>query len=560
MSEPIRIEASSEVADGMRIDWNVSIAMDDGLVLRADVYRPLAAGRYPVIMSYGPYGKNLPFQKGYPQQWEALAREHPEALAGSSNKYQCWETVDPEKWVPDGYVVIRVDSRGAGASPGVLDVRSARETSDFYECIEWAAAQPWSNSKVGLLGISYYAINQWMVAGLHPPHLAAILPWEGANDSYREMLYHGGILCEFSRGWFRRQVETMQHGVGENAPRLAGAQRPDPGALVREPPHRLDDQWHRARSADLSKVTVPMLSAANWGGQGLHSRGNFEGFMRTASEQKWLEVHGLEHWTHFYTPYGVRLQKKFFGHFLKGEDTGWDQQPRVMLQVRRADGSFVERHENEWPLARTQWTRFYLDAGAHALRPEPPTNDTSVEYEALGDGVTFSLPPADTETEITGPLAAKLFVSSSTRDADLFLVVRLFDPAGREITFPGAAMPNAPVAQGWLRASHRKLDRKRSLPYRPYHTHDAVEQLTPGQVYELEVEIWPTSIVVPPGYRLALSIRGKDYEYEGDASKGCGPFIHNDPRDRPPELYGGKVTVHCGGQRGAYLLAPVIPR
>ena len=95
---------------------------------------------------------------------------------------------------------------------------------------------------------------------------------------------------------------------------------------------------------DWSKVTVPLLSAANWGGQGLHPRGNFEGFVRAASQQKWLEVHGIEHWTHFYTDYGVALQKRFFDHFLKGEDTGWTKQPQVLLQVRHPGERFVERH------------------------------------------------------------------------------------------------------------------------------------------------------------------------------------------------------------------------
>ena len=163
----------------MRADWDVPIPMDDGIALRADVFRPDEDGRYPVIMTHGPYAKWLAFQDGFPQQWANLEAEHPDALAGSSGLHMNWETVDAEKWVPDGYVVIRVDSRGAGRSPGFLDIFSARESRDCYLCIEWAADQPWSTGKVGLLGVSYYAINQWQVAALQPPHLAAICPWEG---------------------------------------------------------------------------------------------------------------------------------------------------------------------------------------------------------------------------------------------------------------------------------------------------------------------------------------------------------------------------------------------
>src|SRR5487761_2573129 len=139
----------SEIRDGMRIDWDVAIGMDDGLVLRADVYRPVADGRYPVILSYGPYAKGLAFQEGYPSAWQRMVSEHPDVAYGSTNKYQNWEVVDPEKWVPDGYVCVRVDSRGTGHSPGVMEVWSPRERKDYHDCIEWAAAQPWSNGKVG---------------------------------------------------------------------------------------------------------------------------------------------------------------------------------------------------------------------------------------------------------------------------------------------------------------------------------------------------------------------------------------------------------------------------
>jgi predicted acyl esterase len=164
----------SEVRDGMRIDWDVPIEMDDGLVLRADVFRPVKEGRYPVILSYGPYAKGLAFQDGYPSAWQRMAEKHPDVTAGSSNLYQSWEVVDPEKWVPHDYACVRVDSRGAGCSPGVIDHFSPRETKDFYDCIEWAGVQPWSNGKVGLNGISYYAENQWQTAALQPKHLAAI--------------------------------------------------------------------------------------------------------------------------------------------------------------------------------------------------------------------------------------------------------------------------------------------------------------------------------------------------------------------------------------------------
>jgi len=574
----------SEIRDGMRIDWDVPIEMDDGIVLRADVYRPTKEGRYPVIMSYGPYGKYLAFQDGYTTCWEKLASDHPDVTAGSTNKYQNWEVADPEKWVPDGYAVVRVDSRGCGRSPGVIDILSAREAKDYYNCIEWAAEQPWSNGKIGLNGISYYAMNQWQVASLEPPHLAAMCIWEGAADFYRDMGWHGGIFCTFAKNWPEMQVYSVQHGLGERGyrsrivadwvsgpetltPEDLGANRRDFGEDVYSHPFATDEYW-QSRMPDWSKVKVPFLSSANWGGQGLHTRGNFEGFMCASSKEKWLEVHGLEHWTEFYTDYGVNLQKRFFGHFLKGEDTGWQNQPKVQLQIRHVD-HFVTRMENEWPLARTKWTKFYLNPANHSLSQQAPTSKGEVTYKGLGDGVTFLSPPLEAETEITGPLAAKLFISSETEDADLFLVFRVFSPEMKEVVFQGALDPHTPIAQGWLRASHRKLDSELSLEYRPYHTHDEKQPLTPGKVYELDVEIWPTCIVVPAGYRIGLSVRGKDYVYPGGSGgrlsnmknefTGVGCFLHDDSRDRPPAIFGGRVTVHGGPGQASYLLLPIIP-
>ena len=297
------------------------------------------------------------------------------------------------------------------------------------------------------------------------------------------------------------------------------------------------DQYYASRTADLAKIEVPLLSAANWGGIGLHLRGNIEGWLAAGSEQKWLEVHGDTHFTHFYSNYGMGLQKRFFGHFLKGEDTGWLKQPRVALNVRHPGEKFVLRAENEWPLARTQWTKYFLSPDENALTASEPSSHAILTYETSSDGLSFSTPPLDRPVEITGPVAAKLWISSETTDADLILALRVFDPNGKEVTFVGANDPRTPVAMGWLRASHRKLDPEKSHPYRPWHTHDEEQPLTPGEPVEVDVEIWPTSIVVPQGYRLALNVRGKDYEVDGTdialpnapyPMKGAGPFLHVD--------------------------------
>jgi predicted acyl esterase len=569
--------------DNMLIEWDVEIVMDDGLILRGDVFRPIAAGRWPVLLTYGPYAKGLAFQQGYPSAWQKMIANHPDVAQGSTNKYQNWEVVDPEKWVPHGYACVRVDSRGTGRSPGYIDHFSPRETRDFHQCIEWAGVQAWSIGNVGLNGVSYYGINQWQVASTQPPHLKAMCIWEGAADWYRDMTHHGGILSTFWANWYDMQVKTVQFGLGERGPRsqvtgalVCGDQTMSDDELARNRTnfgddilgHPLDDAYHRARSPDWDRVTVPFLSAANWGGQGLHPRGNFEGFVRAASKEKWLECHGLEHWTHFYTDYGRELQRKFFDHYLKGKANGWDQQAKVQLQVRHID-RFVERHETDWPLPATVWTKFYLDPDSQTLSLQPPAQAADIGFAAMGDGLTFMSRPLTEDTEITGPLAADLRISSSTEDADLFVVFRVFSPDMREMTFAGAIDPHTPVAQGWLRASHRKLDETLSRPWRPYHSHDEVQPLQPGEPVDLNVEIWPTSVVVPTGYRIALSIRGRDYRWQAATGLklsnfknellGCGPFLHDDPRDRPRELFQGMTTLHLDKKGFCHVLVPIIP-
>jgi predicted acyl esterase len=189
-----------------------------------------------------------------------------------------------------------------------------------------------------------------------------------------------------------------------------------------------------------------------------------------------------------------------------------------------------------------------------------------VSFQATGEAITLLSQPLDREIELTGPLAATLFVSSSTRDADLFVTLRAFGADGEEVDFQGAIDPRTPLAQGWLRASHRKLDRDRSTPQRPYHAHDETQELVPEELYVLEIEIWPTCIVLPAGLRLALTIGGSDFAREADGPaegppvfRGSGLFLHSDPEDRPAETFNGTTTIHTGKDTASHLLLPIVP-
>ena len=559
------------------LDRDVDITMRDGAKLKANVFRPDAPGKYPVVMTFGPYGKDLHFSDHRLESWETLVNDYPDIFEVSSGKHMVFETPDPEVWVPHGYVTIRVDSRGACKSPGKLDVNSPQEFVDFYDAIEWAGVQPWSNGKIGLIGISYYACGQWMVASLRPPHLAAIQPWQGTSDFYRGRTRQGGMFCNgFVHRWWsgviRKQYGNPKCDLKDmiTGERLAGgpdlsdeqlkANRSEYIEAVLA--HPFDDEHYKSRSGDVSKIDIPALVVANWGGLGLHLRGTITGFMGLSSKQKWLKVQSGSYFATFFKPDFVAIQRKFFDRFLKGIDNGWEKEPLVEVHVR-APGDTVKRvvRGKEWPLETTKWTKLYLDAAKKSLEWAPPKDGSKASYPALSEGAVFTSAPLDRDLEFGGPMKAKLFVECDKPDMDMFVAVQGFDPQGKEVTFFAADEPKLPISQGWLRVTHRKLDAKRTTEWMPWHSHSEHQPLKPGEVYEIDVEIWPASVSLPKGSRLALRLQGKDFE-RPDATgplKGSGLFTHTDPTDRPTERFNGTHTVHAGAARASYLLLPVLP-
>ena len=524
---------------GLTLDKDVAVPTRDGTVLRADVFRPTEPGNYPVIMTHGPYGKDIHFADFNPTAY---------ALVEERGPYMNWETVNPQWWVPQGYVVIRVDSRGTGASPGAMELLGPQEAEDYYDAIEWAGVQSWSNGKVGLLGISYYAIGQWSVAALRPPHLAAIGVWEGAVELYRDWAYHGGILSNaFTDAWWPRQITGNQSAWdGPDNPGKAVGDNVELPASLRE--HPLLDDWHAQRIPDLAAIEVPLLSAGNWAGYALHLRGNLEGWAAAGSAEKWLEVHAGNHFAPFYSLASREYQKRFLDHFLLGEQT-WDEAP-VKVFVRTHDGGAF-RDEQEWPIARTDWTTLFLDAGTGLLSADEPTA-SSVTYPAPEGGCVFYTAPFAEDTEITGPLSLSLWVEANAQDMDVFVTVFYVGPDGHEVVFEDASGLRGPVVKGWLRVSHRERDETRSTPARPLHPHTRQQPLTPGEPVLAQIEIIPTSMVFARGSRLGLAVESHD---RAEPTR----FLHNDPVDRSTSVFSGTNTVHTGGTYASSLLLPVVP-
>ena len=567
------------IADGpILIEKDVPIPLRDGHLLYCNVFRPnRGSAKVAPIVAFTPYGKDSDVAVDFKRYWDFVLRDHPEVVQGDSDgRYLTWEVPDPQRWVRAGYAVVVVDARGTGKSPGFYEMMSPLQTRDFYDAIEWAGTRPWSNGRVGLLGVSYLAVKQWQVAALQPPHLAAMIPWEGMFDHYRDFYRHGGIFSSaFLRLLWDSQIAVNQNGnaaspyrdrfTHERATGIAIDRALLPGNLSNVfsagQQHPFDDAYFNLRRPVAERIKTPFLSAGNWGGLGLHLRGNVTAFTEAASTEKWLEMHTDTHFASMYLPEAVELQRRFFDCFLKGETNGFRDEPRVLLTIRDPRGP-RRRKADAWPLPQTRGIHYHLDAASMSMTSEIPKVAGCVTYQALKQDVTFLTAPFEADTEFTGPVAAQLFISTSTSDMDLFLTLRLFDAGGAEVTFVGANDPQAPVTQGWLRASHRKIDPKKSTPFRPYHSHDEVAKLRPDEIYEVHVEIWPTSIVCSKGYRLGLTIGGKDFERPRTTGlmRGSGLFLHDDPDDRPSHEFSGTNRIHTGAEYQSCLLLPFIPQ
>ena len=518
-----------EHSDGMRVERDVAIPMRDGIKLYADVIRPDTDEPVPVIVTYSPYGKH-----GLKKFLFSPAAGVPE---GSVSKYAVWEGPDPVYFVKHGYAVVNVDARGSWYSEGDLTIWSDQEAQDGYDMIEWIASQPWTNGKVGMSGVSYLALVQWRVAALNPPHLAAINPWEGWSDCYRERAYHGGI------------PETKMVPWAQWSTSFSLTRSEEFVNVAKEHPF-LDDYW-RCKSADLPKIRAPAYVVADWGDQGLHTRGTIEGFRQMSSEHKWLEVHGRKKWQYYYQASSRERLRIFFDHFLKGTSDEVLSWPKVRIEVRERYYAGQMRDEREWPLARTKYQPLFLNAAANCMDLCRVQQQASARYAAETGCAVFEH-VFSVATELTGYAKLKLWIEAEgTDDADLFVALMKYDCDGNFVPFTFMSeFENGPISLGWLRASHRELDKERSTPQQPWHTHTGEVLLKPGETVPVEIEIWPSSTRFEAGECLRVLVQGHDvYAFPEHRHTQ----LHGDTRNR------GTVVIHTGGEWDSHLLVPVIP-
>lgn len=519
---------------GVRFEKDMAVPVRDGTVLRANVFRPPATGRYPVLLCAQPYGKDsLPVRTrtGYRIPWQYRSAANDEPMSFSA--WCSLEAPDPGFWVPRGYVVVNVDLRGWGTSGGDPEPFGPTEGDDVHDAVEWAAAQPWSTGRVGMSGVSYLAITQWTAAATRPPHLAAINPWEGFTDAYADFSYPGGIR----ENGFMVVWSAWQKLLRRRSPSFRAAQKQ----------HPLRDAWWRRRTPDLDSIDIPALVCASFSDHSLHSRGSFEGFRRIRSPHKWLYTHRAPKWSTYYSDEVREVQARFFDHFLRGDDTGVLDEPAVRIEVRESRSRVATvRNADIWPPTQARPLLLHLDANDGVLHPTEPTAESVAQVPRSGLRFTWDVTE---QTDIVGPMRLRVSVSTERDDLTLFAGVRKFHD-GREVVFEGSyGFTEDIVTRGWLRASHRAVDDTRSTTWEAHHPHTHSEPLAPGQVVDLDLTLLPSATRFAAGDQLVLELRDRWF-FATNQITGAFPAIYQ--RTRPQRWH-----VHTGGAHQATLAVPI---
>ncbi|RDH74451.1 CocE/NonD family hydrolase [Mycolicibacterium moriokaense] len=518
-------------------DEDVEVRMRDQVVLRLNLFRPTGDGPFPVILSAHPYGKDrVPKKKGggwsLNKQFRIMNQPAPLRISDQTS----WEAPDPAWWAQQGYAVINLDTRGGGHSDGRGDLLSDQEADDIAEVIAWAAGQPWSNGRVGMLGVSYLALSQYKVAALKPPALKAIGPWEGFTDAYRDFFTPGGIVEDgFARVWLFLTNRVARLNID-----LAAERRK----------HPLRDAWWEALTPDLSKVRVPMLVCTSFSDNNLHSVGSMRAFQETGSAERHAYAHRGPKWATFYGEDALRAQLAFFDRHLRLRDVA--PLPPVRLEIRdRADHVVEVRDEQEWPLARTRWQQLYLRAdGGLGERPDGTTGN--VTFDLKSEAAAFDYRFAE-DTELSGPMTVRLQVAVTGADDPRLFVGIEKRSHGAPVPFNGSyGYGRDRVAQGRLRLSLRELDPERSRPHQPEHSFRALAPVRDNEQIEVVIPLGSSATLFHAGESLRLIVAGR---YTEPRNPLFGHFpTHYQPSTR------GKATIRCGPDQPSVLEIPVIPR
>ncbi|TXI98420.1 MAG: CocE/NonD family hydrolase [Neisseriales bacterium] len=514
---PLTIHKLSPEIEVLR---DVRVVMRDGVTLSLNIYKPKISGKFPTLLNLHPYCKdNLPQKGKVPFQYRVIRQTGQIAFSEETS----WEAPDPDFWVKQGYVIVNIDKRGFGKSDDAQEMLDDAEAQDYYDVIEWSAAQEWSSGKIALFGVSYLAISQYKVAALNPPHLSAICPWEGFSDAYKDAFRPGGIREDgFILMW--------SHGVKKKS-----------GPVFRDQQcqHTLRDDFYLSMVPDLHKIKVPALICASFSDHQLHTRGSFRAFEQIASQQKWLYTHRTGKWASFYSEQAKALQLKFFDYFLKGIQNDMPSHPKVTVEVRESrDNVYKIRYEHQWPIVDTQWTKLCLNHEQSILSDKDDYGNTEFEsFLTTTESLKFSyIFPQD--TGVTGPMKLTLFVSlENIDDANLFIGIQKFHN-GEEVNFEGSyGFANDVVSKGFMKISLSEINGKDSLFYQPEHDFNRQKAIASGEIIQVEISLLPSATLFRQDDELRLVIQGVPLlkygkfhqigEYEKSAAGKCYVWSSN---------------------------------
>ena len=496
----VRREGAKVLPSDIVFERDVGVKLRDGITIYTDVFRPTGNGRVPAIVAWGPYGKEVG------GQWLDDVPGRAGVPLSRNSELMKFEAPDPAYWVDRGYAVLNPDARGAYYSEGNITYWGRQLAEDGYDFVEWAAAQPWCNGKVAFSGNSYLAISQWFSGAANPPHLAALAPWEGFQDSYREASRRGGIanpgfgediLQTFAGRNFVEDLNRMQ--INEN--------------------NGLMSPYWEDKKARLEKINVPTYVVASYTSP-IHCHGSFEGFRRISSKEKWLRVHNTGEWPDYYDPQYRAELNKFFDKYLKGIDNGWEKTPKVRISILDPGAKdTVNQVEEDWPVPGLTTKKMYLHADK-TLSDQKPAAEASVAYNinaqtTKGDAeFLFKVPQ---KMELLNYAKVGLWVvARGSNDMELVVAVAKRDPANKP--YAAAGSPFAIAAAGLLRVSHRALDQEKSTEFEPYHLHTREELLRPGEIVPIDVGLWPLSLRFRPGETLVLSVAANTIAPVGNGS------------------------------------------
>ena len=536
----------------VRVERDVMIPTRSGPRLAANVFTPTGEGPWPVVMCCTTYGKDL-----HPLDYTLAGRGPANRSMGLDmgdmrvSEATPFEAADPGWWVPRGFAVVHVDALGSGRSEGEPALGLGDVVVDaFCDAVTWVSEQSWSNGRVGLNGVSYLAAVQWRIAARNPRGLAAICPWEGFTDVYSDVVLHGGIPeTAFFPWWMsgeKGSTPADDGGPHFHRDRIEIEDGPLSGLVALGAGVCPDRSKFPVPDVDYDAIEVPTLVCGSWSAQGLHSRGAFNGFRKIAAENKFLFTHGRHEWTVSNSDEALDYQLAFYRRFLAGEGSG--PPAPVRLEVRQSLEEYEVRFEDEFPPRSAEAVGLYLDAGAGVLTRSVPS-DSSVSYVSTSPDDSVRLSHRfDCDTEITGPMALRCFMSTDDgHDMDVFVGIRKFDANGTEVDFWNRLSRYDIVSHGWLRASRRPDPNHIADLLVPTFDGNQEREVIPGEIIELNVEILPSSTLFEAGSSLVLEIKGRD--------------VTELPNFQHHQVFNSGIhTLRCGASFPSVLLVPLIRR